>query len=102
MYDWSKMSVGILGAGIENIALIQYLLKQGAKVILYDQNYPRLVAEKVKDLEDPNLMIVAGKDYRRKLSNHDIFFRSPGMPLKLAKRLTRGKGQLSSPMQIFF
>lgn len=102
MYEWSKMSVGILGAGIENIALIKYLLKQGAKIILYDLNDPRVVAEKMKDIEDPNLMIVAGKDYRRKLSKHDIFFRSPGMPLKLAKRLTRGKGVLSSAMQLFF
>ncbi len=102
MYDWTKMSIGILGAGIENISLVNFLLKNDAKVIVYDQGDPKMVSEKMKDLENPNLMIVAGKDYRRKISHHDIFFRSPGMPLELAKRLTRGKGILCSAMQLFF
>lgn len=102
MYEWSKMSVGILGAGIENIALTKYLLRQSAKVIIYDKNDPIEISEKLKELENSNLIIVAGKDYRRKLSNHDLFFRSPGMPLSLAKKITRNKGKLTSAMQLFF
>lgn len=102
MYEWSKMSVGILGAGIENIALTKYLLKNGAKVIIYDKNDPALISEKLKTLENNNLMVVAGKDYRRKVSVHDMFFRSPGMPLDLAKKVTKNKGVLTSAMQLFF
>ncbi|MDO8513131.1 MAG: UDP-N-acetylmuramoyl-L-alanine--D-glutamate ligase [bacterium] len=102
MYDWTRMCVGMLGAGIENISLTRYLLAQGAKVIVYDQNDPALVGEKMGNLESDNLIIVAGKNYVEKLSKHDLFFRSPGMPLGYAQEITKQNGKLSSAMQLFF
>lgn len=102
MYNWDQMSVGILGAGIENISLCHYLLEKGAKIIIYDQNDPFLISNKLKELEGSNLMIVAGVEYEERISQHDIFFRSPGMSLEYAKKITKAGGQLSSAMQLFF
>lgn len=101
MYKWAEMKVGILGAGIENIALTRYLLKQGAKVIVYDEHEVDRVKEKFRDIAEENLDIKGGADYLDDLTG-DIFFRSPGMPLEFAKRIIPEGARLSSAMQLFF
>ncbi len=101
MYDFQRMSVAMLGAGIENIALAKYLLERGAKVVIYDTGDPERLAQRLEGLDNENLALGTNKDNPEMISSHDMFFRSPGMPLEAAKELAQNN-TLSSPMQLFF
>lgn len=97
-------SAGVLGAGIENLALVVFLIKNGVAVNVYDRNDEEKIKQKLNDYgcDTKKVKIVSGIDYDKKIEKHDIFFRSPGMLLKEAKNLTYEKGVLSSAMQYFF
>lgn len=69
---FSGKSIGLLGAGKENLSLIRHLLKVKARITICD----RLGTE----FKDKSVKVVSGDDYLGDLSVFDFVFRSPGLP----------------------
>ncbi len=96
-----NLKVGLLGAGIENLALGRYLINKGAQVVLYDKHNKDDLVDKLKRFQVENIDVVGG-DYLTKISEQAIYFRIQGMPLAVAQAAVKDKGKLSSAMQLFF
>ncbi|MDP2736669.1 MAG: UDP-N-acetylmuramoyl-L-alanine--D-glutamate ligase [bacterium] len=91
--------VAILGLGLENLALINYILKHKIKCEI-------TVCDAREDVKAKHAWIPAcagmtrigwqlGKNYNKNLDKFDILFRSPGWPMSGAK-------STNSPMRLFF
>lgn len=65
--------VALLGFGVENRALLSYLLEQGAQVTICDQN------EELIDVPD-GVQTHLGPDYLQSLGDFSVVFRTPGIP----------------------
>lgn len=94
--DLANKPVALLGFGVENQALLPYLLRQGAKVTVCDQNetlgLPSGIGSRL------------GQDYLQKLEDFAIVFRTPGIPY-LTRELQEARQagvQISSQTQLFF
>ncbi len=100
--------IAILGLGLENLALVKYILK-------HKVNADITICDARNDVKAKNSWIPAsagmtrirrqlGKGYNKNLDKFDVLFRAPGWPLdcpgiKAAKK----KGvKISSPMKLFF
>ena len=76
--------VAIIGLGVSNIPLIDYMYEKKAKVMVFDDreesSIPKDILEKIKSYKfDYSL----GKESLKKLKNFDIIFRSPScLPTK--------------------
>ena len=69
--------IGLVGIGVSNLPVIEYLDSLGANVVLYDKNEKLL--EEHKTLKEMNLECHLGEDYLNHLSGLDYIFRSPGI-----------------------
>lgn len=97
MENFKGKNVAVLGYGVEGESSVCWLLKQGARVTVCDQN------EKVKDVT-PAVKWQLGKDYLKNLENFDILVRSPGIPYltsEIQEALQKGV-QVTSQTKIFF
>jgi len=96
--DLQNKKIAILGLGLENLALVKYLLKHKIKCEITVFDARKEIKNKLP------IFWQLGKDYNKNLEKFDILFRAPGWPLdcpgiKIAKK----KGvKISSPMQLFF
>jgi UDP-N-acetylmuramoylalanine--D-glutamate ligase len=96
--------IAILGLGIENQALVMYVLKKKIKceITICDKRDKKEFGSKYKKFK--NLKWQLGKDFNKNLDKFDVLFRAPGWPIKcpgIQKALKRCKTELSSPMQLF-
>lgn len=108
----------MLGLGIENQALIKYLLKHkvGCEITICDRRDEKYLGDNLRllrRLSAPrnDIKMQLGKKYNKNLEKFDILFRAPGWPitnltptLSLKRRGSRSgvkAGEVSSPMQFF-
>ena len=72
--------VALLGIGISNISLIDYLYKHNANVTLFDKReeneIDKTIIEKIKDY---GMNLSLGIDYLKNLKGFEIIFRSPSI-----------------------
>lgn len=96
-------TVTVLGIGISNIPLIDYLLARGAKVTARDKKSKAELGEIADTLEKKGVKLVLGEGYLDGVTE-DIVFRSPGIRPDLPGiREARERGALlSSEMELFF
>lgn len=67
--------VAIIGLGVSNIPLIDYLYKLGSKIVLFNN---KQVSDDVLDkIYEYKLEYYFGENYLSKLSGFDVIFRSP-------------------------
>lgn len=76
--------VAIIGLGVSNIPLIDYMYERHAKVTIFDnrkkEEIPSEISEKI---ERYGFDFIGGKDNLKELKNFDIIFRSPScLPTK--------------------
>jgi len=97
--DFAGKNVALLGAGIENLALISHLLAAGAKVTVADRgtrpDFPEL---------NPSVRLVTGDKYLEGLDQYDIVFRIAGLPvatLEEALKDLKIRPEVSSPTDLF-
>ncbi|MDD2627467.1 MAG: UDP-N-acetylmuramoyl-L-alanine--D-glutamate ligase [Clostridia bacterium] len=69
--------VGLVGIGVSNLPVIEYLYKLEAEIILYDKNTKLL--EEYPKLKTMNIKYFLGEDYLDKIKDLDYIFRSPGV-----------------------
>ena len=89
-----KKKVAIIGQGVSNIPLLEYLYKLQAEVTILDTKTVEIIDKKALGrVYEYNMKIFLGKDCLSKLIGFDIIFRSPScMPTKpeIQKELARG------------
>lgn len=70
--------VAIIGLGVSNLPLIDYLHERGAKITVFDSKNINEISEEIKEkIDEYKIAYSFGKDYLKKLIKFDIIFRSP-------------------------
>ncbi|MBE6573732.1 MAG: UDP-N-acetylmuramoyl-L-alanine--D-glutamate ligase [Ruminococcaceae bacterium] len=95
--------VAVIGMGISNIPLIEYLLKEGAIVTGRDRKELSLMGDNVLCLQDKGVRLICGEDYLKNI-DEEYIFRTPGMRYdtpELAEAVDKG-AVLTSEMELFF
>ena len=88
--------VAIIGLGVSNIPLLDYLHEKKAKVTVFDErevdNIPKEIFE---ELIKYNMKYVFGKECLKELKGFDIIFRAPScMPTKKELLLAKEEGAI--------
>lgn len=96
-------SRAVLGLGIENLALVKYLLTRGEKVTVCDSRDQTVLGNRYYELKDGGVDFRLGPDYLQRLTDFTEVFRSPGLPLfHPAIQRARAAGvRITSAMRLF-
>lgn len=74
----NSKKVGIIGLGVSNIPLIDYMYEKNAKVTVFDnREKEEIPTEIMQKIEKYEFNFVGGNDNLKQLQNFDIIFRSP-------------------------
>jgi len=100
MENFKGKKVAILGLGVENLPLAHFLVKKGAEVTVCDKD--KDLRFKIKDLGTKEWRL--GPDYLKHLTDFEIVFRTPGLPLNTPELVeAKQKGvEISSAIKLFF
>lgn len=99
--------IAILGLGIENLAMLRYLLRQNidSEFIICDARSEEQLGERYFEFKDKgNISWKLGLEFNHGLEKFDIMYRSPGWPIfcpGVQEALAVGI-KLESPMRLFF
>jgi len=98
--------VALLGLGLENEALVRFLLKKkiNCPITICDERSRADLGERYTGLKGKSVTWKLGSAAVAHLEGFDILFRSPGWPLfdpALAEARTKGV-DITSPMRLFF
>jgi len=102
MIPFENTSVCLLGAGVSNMPLAEYLLSLGARVVIRDKKSPEQLGEAARRLAEAGVSFITGDTYMQSITE-DYIFRSPGfrpdLP-ELTEAVARGS-RLLSEMELF-
>jgi len=101
--DYSGVSVSVIGLGVSNRPLIDWLLERGATVTARDKKSRKELGELADSLEARGVKLVCGEGYLDGITDK-VIFRSPGIRFdkpQLAEAVARG-AELISEMELFF
>ena len=96
-------NVTVIGIGISNMPLIEYLCAAGANVTACDKHDREWLGENYERCEKLGVKLKTGDDYLSGLTD-DIIFKTPGMRIdvpELAAAAARG-ARITSEMETFF
>ncbi|MDK2799928.1 MAG: UDP-N-acetylmuramoylalanine--D-glutamate ligase [Clostridiales bacterium] len=98
-----QKNVAVLGIGISNTPLIEFLVRLGARVTAFDKKSPEELGTIYKKLDTLGVKLCLGNNYLHYL-NHDIIFKTPGMRYDIPELIAaKEKGSIiTSEMEIFF
>lgn len=72
--------VAIVGLGISNTPLINFLLKFGCKITLFDKkNIEEFTDYEIKNFNSLNIKFIFGKNYLNYIKNFDYIFKTPSI-----------------------
>ena len=103
MTDFKNKTCAVVGLGISNTPLIDFLLQQGAQITARDKKEFDLLPDAVKAYREKGVSFRCGEGYLEELTE-DVIFRSPGLRYDLPAfqtAVSRG-AVLTSEMQVFF
>lgn len=95
--------VGVLGIGVSNIPLINFLLELGAEVTAFDKKDETQLGDIGKDFINKGVKLSLGEDYLSRLKGFDVIFKTPGMRIDLPE-LVNAKNEgthITSEMEEF-
>lgn len=96
-------TVAVLGLGIENLALTQYLVERGIAVTVCDSREPAALGERYNSLKRLGVNFQLGADYLNRLQSFTEVYRSPGLPIFTPEllRAARDGVRITSAMRLF-
>ncbi|MHB8928215.1 MAG: UDP-N-acetylmuramoyl-L-alanine--D-glutamate ligase [Bacillota bacterium] len=101
--------LAVIGLGLNNAALVRFLLRQGARVTVFDRKSREEMAGRLSELgpglaASPNLSLSLGPDYLSGLRGFDRVFLTPGMRKDLPeiKAAVRGGTAITGDFELFF
>lgn len=71
--------VGVVGIGVSNIPLINFLLELGAKVTAFDKKSKEELGEIAIDFEHKGVKLELGERYLDNLTGFEVIFKTPSM-----------------------
>ena len=88
--------VAIIGLGVSNIPLIEYMHEVGAETVIFDQrDIDHIPSEIMSKIIYYDMDYSLGEDYLSKLVDFDIIFRSPScLPTEPALQLEASRGAI--------
>ena len=95
--------VGVLGIGVSNIPLINFLIKLGAEVTAFDKKDESQLGDIGRDFISKGVKLSLGENYLSKLTGFDVIFKTPGMRIDLPE-LAKAKSEgtyITSEMEEF-
>lgn len=98
-----KQKVAVLGLGLENLALTDYLVNKGEHVTVCDRRTAEQLGERFQKLAALGVEFRLGPDYLEGLEDFRVLYRSPGLPLfqpELIQARERGV-EITSAMRLF-
>ena len=101
--DFNNKKVCVIGMGVSNTPLVEWLLAHGAIVTARDKKSYDELNDKAKALIDSGVKLISGEDYLADIED-DYIFRTPGLRYdapELAAAVARGS-VLTSEMELFF
>ena len=95
--------IAVLGAGVEGLSSVEFLVKHGAKVSLHDRKEV-FDAETKKRLAPHKIELITGKTYLQGLTQYDMIVRSPGIKPTLPEIVAAEKMgvTITSQTKLFF
>lgn len=95
--------ITVLGIGISNRPLIDWLLAKGAKVTARDKKSRDALMPYSEELESKGVKLILGEDYLENI-NEDMIFRAPGIRPDIPQIAAAVKNGaiLTSEMELFF
>lgn len=69
----------VVGIGVSNIPLINFLIKLGAEVTAFDKKTEEKLGNTAVDLKNKNIKLELGEGYLDKLHGFEVIFKSPSM-----------------------
>lgn len=95
--------VGVLGIGVSNIPLINFLLELGAEVTAFDKKDETQLGDIGKDFINKGVKLSLGEDYLSRLKGFDVIFKTPGMRIDLPELVSaKNEGaHITSEMEEF-
>lgn len=95
--------VAVVGIGVSNRPLIDFLLKLGAKVSAFDKKNEEELGEIANELRKKEVELVLGEKYLDKLLGFDVVFKTPSMRID-SPALVKAKSEgayITSEMEEF-
>lgn len=95
--------ITVIGIGVSNLPLIEFLAKNGAVVTACDKREEKDLLNEIKQLNGYDIQYKLGEGYLDSIEA-DIIFKTPGMRYDVAQLvLAREKGSMvTSEMEVFF
>lgn len=95
--------IALVGIGISNTPLIQYLKKHGANVVAFDKNDRDKLSDVIGQFENIGVEFHLGNDYMEHLNGFDIIFRTPGIrpDIEEFRREVEKGALLTSEIEVF-
>lgn len=72
-------NVAVVGIGVSNIPLINFLVKLGATVTAFDKKTEKQLGEVSVDFKNKGVKLELGEKYLDKLTGFDVVFKTPSM-----------------------
>jgi len=96
--------VAVLGIGISNTPLIEFLSKLGADITAFDRSDPGKLKENIEKLAGLDVKYCLGENYLENLKGFDIIFKTPSVRPDIPELvMERERGAVvTSEMEIFF
>ncbi|MDO5518180.1 MAG: UDP-N-acetylmuramoyl-L-alanine--D-glutamate ligase [Clostridium sp.] len=95
--------VAVVGIGVSNIPLINFLIKLGAKVTAFDKKTKDQLGDVAVDFDNKGVKLELGEGYLDKLTGFEVVFKTPSMRIDsdaLVKVKTEG-AYITSEMEEF-
>lgn len=96
-------SVAVVGLGVSNIPLINFLVKLGANVTGFDMKSEEALGEVAVDFKKKGVKLELGEKYLEKLTGYEVVFKTPSMRID-CEALVRSKKEgayITSEMEEF-
>lgn len=103
MVDYTGKQVAVIGLGVSNTPLIEFLLRHGASVCARDKKPFDQLPESVRSYALEGVVFRCGPDYLEHL-DEDVIFKSPGIrcDIEPLQRASSRGAQITSEMELFF
>ena len=95
--------VAVVGIGVSNIPLINFLVKLGANVTGFDMKSEEALGEVAVDFKKKGVKLELGEKYLEKLTGYEVIFKTPSMRID-CEALVRAKKEgayITSEMEEF-
>lgn len=96
-------NVAVVGIGVSNIPLINFLVKLGAEVIAFDMKEENELGKIASEFKSKGVKLELGKGYLEKLTGFEVVFKTPSMRID-CEALVRAKNEgayITSEMEEF-